>query len=62
MAPTQIARALAELEAGWIAAHSPQAKGRLERNLLTSQDRLVKRLRVAGAATLEQANPYLEDS
>ncbi|MBM3755795.1 MAG: ISNCY family transposase [Acidobacteria bacterium] len=62
MPPTQIARALGELGIGWIAAHSPQAKGRVERNFLTAQDRLVKGLRVAGAKTLEQANQYLEES
>ena len=62
MPPTQIARALGELGIGWIPAHSPQAKGRVERNFLTAQDRLVKGLRVAGAATLEQANQYLEES
>lgn len=61
MPPTQIARALGELGIGWIAAHSPQAKGRVERNFLTAQDRLVKGLRVAGATTLEQANQYLEE-
>jgi hypothetical protein len=58
--PTQIGRALAELGIVWIAAHSPQAKGRIERSFLTAQDRLVKGLRVAGAKTLEQANAYLE--
>lgn len=62
MPPTQIARALGELGIGWIAAHSPQAKGRVERNFLTAQDRLVRGLRVAGATTLEQANQYLEES
>src|ERR1035438_6950615 len=44
----------------WIAAHSPQAKGRVERGFLTAQDRLVKGLRVAGVTTLEGANHYLE--
>ena len=58
--PTQIGRALKELGIGWIAAHSPQAKGRVERSFQTAQDRLVKGLRVAGARTLEQANGYLE--
>ena len=58
--PTQIGRALAELGIVWIAAHSPQAKGRVERSFQTAQDRLVKGLRVAGAKTLEQANAYLE--
>src|SRR3954464_1941028 len=57
---TQIGRALKELGVGWIAAHSPQAKGRVERSFQTAQDRLVKGLRVAGAKNLEQANAYLE--
>jgi hypothetical protein len=60
MPPTQIGRALCELGIAWIAAHSPQAKGRVERSFQTAQDRLVKGLRVAGAKTLEQANRYLE--
>lgn len=58
--PTQIGRALQELGITWIAAHSPQAKGRVERGFLTAQDRLVKGLRVAGATTLDEANHYLE--
>ena len=59
--PTQIGRALRELGIVWIAAHSPQAKGRVERSFGTAQDRLVKGLRVAGATTLEEANRYLDD-
>lgn len=59
MPPTQIARALGELGITWIAAHSPQAKGRVERNFGTAQDRLVKGMRVAGVKTIEQANQYL---
>ena len=59
MPPTQIARALRELGISWIAAHSPQAKGRVERNFGTAQDRLVKGMRVAGVETIEQANAYL---
>lgn len=62
MPPTQIGRALQELGIAWIAAHSPQAKGRVERNFGTAQDRLVKGMRVAGVKTLEQANQYLEES
>jgi len=61
MPPTQIGRALRELGITWIAAHSPQAKGRVERNFQTAQDRLVKGMRVAGVKTLEQANQYLTD-
>jgi DNA-binding Lrp family transcriptional regulator len=57
---TQIGRALEELDVRWIAAHSPQAKGRVERFFGTAQDRLVKGLRKAGARTLQQAQRYLE--
>jgi hypothetical protein len=42
-----------------IAAHSPQAKGRIERLWGTLQDRLVKELRQAGACTLAAANQVL---
>jgi hypothetical protein len=59
MPPTQIGRALRELGITWTAAHSPQAKGRVERNFGTAQDRLVKGMRVAGVKTIEQANQYL---
>jgi hypothetical protein len=61
MPPTQIARALRELGIVWIPAHSPQAKGRVERQFLTAQDRLVKGMRVAGVRTIEEANAYLEN-
>lgn len=44
----------------WIAAHSPQAKGRIERSFKTAQDRLVKGLRRVGAKDVETANGYLE--
>jgi hypothetical protein len=57
---TQLGRAFRELGIEWIAAHSPQAKGRIERCFGTLQDRLVKGLRKAGAGTLEEANEYLE--
>jgi transposase len=57
---TQIGRALRELEIGWIAAHSPEAKGRIERFFGTAQDRLVKGLRIARVCTLAEANEYLE--
>jgi hypothetical protein len=59
--PTQIGRALRELSVVWIAAHSPQAKGRVERSFQTAQDRLVKGLRIAGATTLEEANRYFDE-
>jgi len=58
--PTQIERALGELDIRLIAAHSPQAKGRVERSHGTDQDRLIKELRLAGIATLAAANEFLE--
>ncbi|MBV8864342.1 MAG: ISNCY family transposase [Acidobacteriaceae bacterium] len=57
---TQVTRALVELGIGRISAHSPQAKGRVERCFATAQDRLVKGLRWRRAHTLAQANQYLE--
>lgn len=57
---TQISRALAELGIERISAHSPQAKGRIERFFKTAQDRLVKHLRIVGVCTIEAANAYLE--
>src|SRR3972149_611401 len=60
-ARTQFGRALHELGIEWIAAHSPQAKGRIERLFGTLQDRLWKEMRLAGVNTIEQANRYLEE-
>ena len=57
--PTQVGRALRDLAIASIAAHSPQAKGRIERLFGTLQDRLVAELGVAGAATREEANAVL---
>lgn len=59
-ARTQFGRALSELGIAWIPAHSPQAKGRIERAFGTLQDRLIKELRVAGIDHLEAANRFLE--
>jgi transposase len=58
---SQIGRALRELGIELIHAHSPQAKGRVERCFGTLQDRLVKGLRKAGATTIQEANRYLEE-
>ncbi len=58
---SQLGRALREMGIEWIAAHSPQAKGRVERSFGTLQDRLVKALRKAGISSLGEANAYLED-
>src|SRR5882672_7031635 len=57
---TQFGRALHELGIEWIAAHSPQAKGRIERLFETLQDRLVKEMRLAGIDSLAAANHFLE--
>ena len=57
---TQFGRGLRELGIGWIAAYSPQAKGRVERSFGTDQDRLVKHLRLAKVKTLQDANKFLE--
>jgi transposase len=59
-ADTQFGRALRELDIGLIRAHSPQAKGRVERSFGTAQDRWVKELRLADACTVEQANAVLQ--
>ena len=59
-AETQFGRALRELDMELIRAHSPQAKGRVERSFGTAQDRWVKELRLAKARTCVQANAALE--
>ena len=59
--PTQFGRLLEELDITSIPARSPQAKGRVERLWGTWQDRLVTELRLAGAATLAEANQVLWD-
>ena len=57
--PTHVGRALRELAIEQIHALSPQAKGRVERLWGTLQDRLVSELRLAKAATIEEANSVL---
>lgn len=59
--PTQFERALLQLEIEPICAHSPQAKGRVERLFQTLQDRLCKAMRLEGIDTMEQANSYLPE-
>jgi transposase len=56
---TQLERALKALEIEGICAHSPQAKGRIERLFQTCQDRLVKEMRLRGIDSMEAANDYL---
>lgn len=58
-AETQFSRAARELGITCIHAHSPQAKGRVERANQTLQDRLVKEMRLAGINGMEAANAWL---
>jgi len=60
-AVTQFGRMCAKLGIEIIAASSPQAKGRVERAHGTHQDRLVKKLRLAGIANYDEANAYLDE-
>ena len=57
---TEVGRGLEELGVTLILAHSPQAKGRIERLWNTFQDRLVSELRLARAKTMQQAQAVLE--
>jgi Winged helix-turn helix len=56
---THFGRALEALNIEIICAHSPQAKGRVERANATLQDRLVKAMRLEGIATIAEANAFL---
>ena len=58
---TQFGRALKELDIELICAHSPQAKGRVERANQTLQDRLTKELRLRDFSSLAAANTYLPE-
>jgi hypothetical protein len=57
--PTQFERALLQLGIESICAHSPQAKGRVERLFQTLQDRMCKAMRLANISSMEQANAWL---
>jgi len=57
---TQFTRAMTELGIEVICAHSPQAKGRVERGFKTHQHRLVRELRLAGACSIEDGNHFLD--
>jgi len=57
---TQFERAMGQVGIKIIKAHSPEAKGRIERLFETLQDRLVKELRLAGITTIEGANEFLK--
>jgi len=59
---TQVGSALAELNIEMIAAYSPQARGRSERNFGTWQGRLPQELALKGITTVEEANKFLRES
>ncbi len=58
---SQFERAMKELGVDVIHAHSPQAKGRIERLFATLQDRLVKEMRLRSISTIEEANRFLQE-
>jgi len=58
-AKTQFERAAKELGITIIHAHSPQAKGRIERTFGTLQDRLIKEMRLKKISTKQEANRFL---
>lgn len=57
---SQFERAMKELGVEVKHAHSPQAKGRIERLFRTFQDRVVKEMRLKGIKTIEEANKFLK--
>jgi transposase len=58
---SEFERALKELGVEVSHAHSPQAKGRIERLFRTFQDRLIKEMRLRGIRTIEEGNRFLEE-
>lgn len=57
---SEFGRALKELGVEVKHAHSPQAKGRIERLFRTFQDRLTKEMRLRGISTIGEANKFLQ--
>jgi len=58
---TQFQRAMDSLHIEPISAHSPEAKGRVERAFRTLQDRLIKEMRLRGISTVQEANDFLQN-
>lgn len=58
---THFGRVLKELDIELICAHSPQAKGRVERANGVLQDRLIKEMRLRKISTIEEANQFLPE-
>ncbi len=59
--PTHVGRVLEDLGVRAISAHSPQAKGRVERGFGVMQDRLIAELELNGITDMDQANKWLEE-
>jgi hypothetical protein len=59
--PTHMGQMLDDLGIGYIEAHSPQAKGRVENRWGTLQDRLVQEMRLLGISDIEAANAFLPE-
>lgn len=58
---TQFQRAMKELDIRVICAHSPEAKGRVERLFLTLQDRMIKEMRLVDITTRDVANQFIRE-
>jgi len=58
---TQFERTMKDLSIKLITAHSPEAKGRVERLFGTLQDRLVREMRLDGINTPEEGNKFLKE-
>ncbi len=58
---SEFGRALKELGVQLIHAHSPQAKGRVERLFNTLQDRLIKEMRLRDISSIAEANEFLKE-
>ncbi|MCP5505909.1 MAG: ISNCY family transposase [Chlamydiales bacterium] len=58
---THFGQVVKDLDIELICAHSPQAKGRVERKNGVFQDRLIKEMRLRGINTIEEGNKYLPE-
>ena len=58
---SQFERSVKELEMGFIHAHSPQAKGRIERLFKTFQDRVIKEMRLVNVSSIREGNRFLRN-
>ena len=56
---SQLQRVMSELGIVSIPAHSPQAKGRIERLWKTLQDRLIREMTLSGVSSIDEANAFL---